>query len=74
MIDLTEAATSGVPQNRYSLKFRKFHRKHLSQSLFYNKVAGLLKKRLWHRCFHVNFAKFLKTSFFREHLRWLLLT
>ena len=27
MIDLTEAATSGVPQNRYSLKFRKFHRK-----------------------------------------------
>ena len=34
------------------------------QSLFFNKVAGLrpatlLKKRLWHRCFSVNFAKFL---------------
>ena len=44
---------------------------------FFNKVAGLrpatlLKKRLWHRCFPVNFAKFL-TSFFTEHLRWLLL-
>ena len=33
----------------------------------------LLKKRLWHRCFPVNFAKFLRTPFFTEHLRWLLL-
>ena len=23
--------------------------------------AALLKKRLWHRCFPVNFAKFLRT-------------
>ena len=34
---------------------------------------GLLKKRLWHRCFPVNFTKFLITSFLTEHLRWLLL-
>ena len=32
--------------------------------LFFNKVAGLrpatlLKKRLWHSCFPVNFAKFV---------------
>ena len=32
----------------------------------FNKVAGLrpvtlLKKRLWHRCFPVNFSKFLRT-------------
>ena len=58
--------------------FAKFPGKHLCQSLFFNKVAGLrpgtlLKKRLWHRCFPVNFAKFLRTSFFIEHLRWLLL-
>ena len=33
----------------------------------------LFKNRLWHRCFSVNFAKFLKTAFFKEHLRWLLL-
>ena len=33
----------------------------------------LLKKRLWHRCFPVNFAKFLRTPFLAEHLRWLLL-
>ena len=34
--------------------FAKFTRKHLCQSLF-------LKKRLWHRCFPVNFAKLLRT-------------
>ena len=31
-----------------------------------------LKKRLWHRCFPLNFAKFLRTHFLTEHLRWLL--
>ena len=32
-----------------------------------------MKKRLWHRCFPMNFAKFLRTLFLAEHLRWLLL-
>ena len=36
-------------------------------------IATLLKKRLWHRCFTVNFAKFLRASFLKEHLWWLLL-
>ena len=31
------------------------------------------KKRLWQSCFPVNFAKFLRTPFFIEHLWWLLL-
>ena len=58
--------------------FAKSAGKHLCQSLFFNKVAGLrpatlLKKRLWHRCFPVNFAKFLRTPFLTEHLWWLLL-
>ena len=57
----------------------KFTGKHLCQSFFFNKVAGLRsatlsKKRLWHRCFHVNFAKFLRTPCLIEHLRWLLLS
>ena len=48
--------------------FAKFTGKHVCQSLFFNKNAGLrpatlLKKRLWHRYFPVNFAKFLRTSF-----------
>ena len=57
--------------------FPKFAGKHLCQSLFFNKVPGLrpailLLKRPWHRCFPVNFVKFLRKSFFKEHL-WLLL-
>ena len=52
--------------------FAKFTGKHLCQSLFLNKVAGLtvLKKRFRHRCFPVNFAKFLRIPLFTEHL-WL---
>ena len=58
--------------------FAKFTEKHLCQSLFFNKVAGLrpatlLKKRLCHRCFPVNFVKFLRTSFCIEYLWSLLL-
>ena len=36
-------------------------------------TATLLKKRLWDRCFPVNFAKFLRTLIFLEHFWWLLL-
>ena len=47
---------------------------HMCPSLFFNEVAAtLLKKRLWHRCFPVNFAKFLRAPFLKEHLWWLLL-
>ena len=46
----------------------KFTGKHLFCSLFFHKVTGhrpatLLKKRLQHRCFPVNFAKFLRITF-----------
>ena len=59
--------------------FEKFTGKHLYQSLFLSKVPGLrsatlLKRRLWHRCFSVNFAKSLRTPFLTEHFRWLLLS
>ena len=37
------------------------------------KPTTLLGKRVWHRCFPVNFAEFLRTSFLTEHLWWLLL-
>ena len=35
--------------------------------------ATLLKKRIRHRCFPLNFVKFLRTPFLTEHLWWLLL-
>ena len=61
------SVTKGIIRN-----FAKFTGKHLSQSLFFYKAAGLetcnfIKKRLRHRCFPVNFAKFLRTPF-TKHL------
>ena len=58
--------------------FTELTGKILFQSLFFYKLAGLrpatlLTKRLWHRRFPVNFAKFLRTFYLTEHLRWLLL-
>ena len=52
---------------------QKFTGKHLCRRLFFNKTAWLrpttlLKKRLRHMCFPVNFAKCLRTPFFTEHL------
>ena len=65
-------------QNRCSQKFRKFHKKTSMLESPFNKVAGLkacnfIKIRLQHKSFLVSFSKFLKATFFTEHLRWLLL-
>ena len=66
--------------------FTKFTGKRLCLSLFFNKVSGLeaptkvfrpttlLKKRLWHRCFPVNFVKFLRTAFLQNNSGRLRLT
>ena len=48
------SVTKGVLRN-----FTKFTGKHVCLS-----PATLLKKRPWHRCFPLNFAKFLRTPFF----------
>ena len=53
-------------------KSHKIHRKTpVPESLFKKSCrhATLLKKRLWYRCFIVNFTKFLRTP--TKHLRWL---
>ena len=59
-------------------KFAKFTGNHLCQRIFSNKFAALrpatlLKKRLCHRCFPVNFSNFLRTPILTGHLWWLLL-
>ena len=51
--------------------FEKLTGKHLCRSLFSNKVAALtpaslLKQRLQHRCFLVNFAKYLRTALLKN--------
>ena len=58
--------------------FAKFAGDRLCRSHFFNKVASmrpvaLSKRRLGHRCFPVGIAKFLRTPFLAEHLRWLFL-
>ena len=46
--------------------FSKFTGKHLCQSHLCQRSATLLEKRLWHRCFLVNFDKFLRTLFLQN--------
>ena len=58
--------------------FTKFTGKHLCQSLFFNKVAGLtpanfIKKEALAQVFCREFCEISKNTFFIEHLWWLLL-
>ena len=53
--------------------FVEFTGKDLRQSLFFNKIASLrstslIKNRVQRRCFPVNFAKLLRTLFYRTPL------
>ena len=60
-----------IYKKRCSQTFRNAHRKTpVPESLFFIKLqasdlrpATVLKKRLWRRCFPVNFKKFLRTPF-----------
>ena len=55
-------------KNIFLRNFAKLTRKHLRQSLFFNKAAGL------RRCFPVNFVKFPRTPFLQNTSRRLLLS
>ena len=41
-------------------------RVHIRGLLYAERLAMLLKKRLWHRCFHVNFVNFLREPFLQN--------
>ena len=68
-----EYAETVVRKKDARRNFAKFIGKHLCQCFFFNKVARLRPVRPWYRCFPVNFAKFLRTPFYIEHLWWLIL-
>ena len=78
---MTGGATGAILQKRRSRNFHKNHRKTpVSESLFsYScrlRPATLVKKRLWHSCFPVNFVKFVRTPFLqntfeRLSLKWI---
>ena len=72
-----------VRSDYYSFAYNKTFRKTVVRRCSVNKLFleisqtsqentcarfSFLKKRLWHRCFPVNFAKFLRTSFLQNTL------
>ena len=71
-------APANAPKNAEAAANRRSVRKMLleisqnSQENIVARVSCLInfrpKKRLWHRCFPANFAKFLRTPFLIEHL------
>ena len=67
---VTEKPVLDILHHRCSWRFCKIHRTAPVLESLFNKVSGrqtcnFLKKRLQHRCFPVNFAKFLRTLFYR---------
>ena len=65
----TEAATGGVLQKKVSLKISQNSQENTCARVSFLRSATLLKKRLWHRLFPVNFAKFLRTPFLQSASR-----
>ena len=69
----SEAATWGVLWKKVFLEISQNSQENTCARVLFNKVAGLrpatlLKKRLCHRCFPVNFVKYLRTPFYRTPL------
>ena len=76
--NITEAATGGVLWKKLLLKILQNSKENTCDKVsFLIKLhaapATLLKKRLWHWCFPVNFAKFLRTPFSNNTFGQLLL-
>ena len=61
----------GFSKKRVLKKFHKIHLKTPMLESYFSRVSGLraatlLKKRFQHRCFQVNFMKFLRTPFLQN--------
>lgn len=70
---MNEAVVPGESYKSLSEKFSKNHSKTSVLEPLSYKVAGCLsaaslKQKLQYRCFPTNYAKFLRTTFLREHL------
>ena len=67
----TEATTRGVLSKKVFLKISQNSQENTCARVSF--LITLLKKRLWHRCFLVNFAKFSRTPFLQNTCARLLL-
>ena len=50
------------------INFTKFTGKHLRQSVFFNKVAGIIKNETLAQVFSCEFCETYKNTFFTEYL------
>ena len=68
-VTLTEAATRGVLCEKVFLEIWQISQENTCARVSFlikKRPATLLKRRLWHRCFPVNFVKFLRTPFLQN--------
>ena len=66
------SSSPGVLFEKVFLEISQNSQENTCASAFFLKKL-LLKKRLSHKCFPVNFAKFLRAPFLKDHHWWLLL-
>ena len=81
--DLPSSANMGGSTVNYQQSLAHIYHVMIIVTGGFSKIAGLTafnftlpssQKRLQHKCFPENIAKFLRTAFFIQHLRWLLLS
>ena len=61
---LSEVANKGVPWKKMFVETSQNSQENTCAKVSF--PINCIKKRLWHRCFLVNFAKFLRTPFFQN--------
>ena len=69
----TEAAVQKCSVKKVFLEISQNSQENTCARVTGIRPVTLFKKRLWRRCFPVNFVKFLRTPFIIEHFWWLLL-
>ena len=72
LVTVQKQSFRGVMKNGVLKNFVKFTGKHLCRSRSTD-TYNFNKRRFRHSCFPVTFVKFLRTLYFKEHLRWMLL-
>ena len=60
-----------VCKNSVLDSFAKIHKKASMSEFFIKKYYWLIKNKLQHRCFPVNFDKFLRTPILKTFCKWL---
>ena len=78
LVEKKEAVTGRCSVKKVFLKISQNSLENACAGVFFliklqDRPATLLKEKLQHGCFPVNFVKFLRAPFFIEHLLWLLL-